>query len=54
MKKQNVIVSAIVSAIEIEFIRWLSSYDRSRQKLATEKGQVIRFVVQYEAYIDER
>ena len=42
----------IVDAREIEFIRWLSSYDRSRQKLTTEKGQVIRFVVQYEAYIE--
>ena len=37
---------------EIEFIRWLSSEDRSRQKLTTEKGKIKRFVVQYEAYIE--
>ena len=37
---------------EIEFIRWLSSYDRSRQRLTSEKGQVVSFVVQYEAYIE--
>lgn len=36
----------------MEFIRWLGPDDRSRQKLTTEKGQVKRFVVQYEAYIE--
>ena len=41
-----------MDAKEIEFIRWLSAYDRLRQKLTAEKGQVIRFVVQYEAYIE--
>ncbi len=37
---------------EREFIRWLNAKDRSRQRLTTEKGQVKRFVVQYEAYIE--
>ena len=43
-----------MDAKEIEFIRWLSSEDRSRQKFTTEKGQIKRFVVQYEAHIEEK
>ena len=38
---------------EIEFIRWLSLYDRSRQRLTSEEGRILSFVVQYEAYIEE-
>lgn len=36
---------------EIEFFRWFTVEDRSRQVITTEGGEVIGFVVQYEAEI---
>jgi hypothetical protein len=37
---------------EKSFIRWLSEYDRSRQTAVIERGQVTRFVVQYETCVE--
>ncbi|MDZ7261390.1 MAG: hypothetical protein ONB05_04720 [candidate division KSB1 bacterium] len=39
---------------EKEFFRWFSLYDRCRQRVTIDKGEIQYFVVQYESYIENK
>jgi len=39
---------------EDDYVLYLSGNDEMRVRIFTERGRVIRFTVQHEAYIDDR